>query len=826
MTYGSDAVAGVANFLTRKDFTGFEVSTSFEDIDASDADTALGFIWGSEIGDTGHLVVSVGQRDRSELSLRDLDWHTNQTYAVNPQGGYSGIGNPGTFYAIGNTNLTSTFLGVVDPGCEEVGGQIGDGSCRFRFTTFDNLKEDETLQQIFVEYNAEIGGGSFHFDFLSSETDVPSWKTSPSYPPQLLFGPVQRVQPDHPGYVAMRTAFPTELAPFSWVDSNGDTQWATLTFLGRTVGAGGLPYTADGAAAGSRTYETTRFHASYEFDTGDFSHRVDATIGSSDHLRTGHDAYIDRTQLAFAGYGGANCGATIDSTGTIQANGATAGSGNCGYINPFSNSIQYSAQFFSPNYVRTDGSTVTYQPGGTANPNYSATTANESALLQWIYGEYRTGIETETTVFGYSFQKDLFSLDGGEAVIAAGAQIRNYDHVVTVNDAYNLNLNPCSYAGQTAGVGSCLAPTGRFSFLSGTYPGNFSQSVTALFAELALPVSEAFDVQVAARYEEYENTDTFDPKVSLRWTPLDWLTVRASFSSSFRGPSAAQIVPNSKSTILQYVAPTRAFKAIDINTNPDLEPESADTTNIGVVFNWDQIGLTLTVDMWDFDFSNPIIGEEYNGIVNAYTSGDATRRAAVMDRILCQDGSNDCAGSAIARVTTSYVNGPSIQTNGVDVFAEWETNLGGLDFAVGGEVTTIDTYDVASYSIGGTEVIPAYDALGDLNASRSARPLPETKFRSWLRLSSGAWVVNVQVNDVSSYDDVRNGTTVASFATTDVNFSWTFDGIPGIDQLRAYVVVNNLDDKDPPFARTDLGYDAFTHNPFGRTIKAGVALQF
>ena len=517
----------------------------------------------------------------------------------------------------------------------------------------------------------------------------------------------------------------------------------------------------------------------YEFDAGGFSHRVDATIGSADHARSGADAYIDRTQLAFAGFGGPNCGATVNSQGVIQANGATAGAGNCGYFNPFSNSIQYSAQYFSSNYVRTDGSTATYEPGGTANPNYSAGTANDPDLLRWLYGEYQTGIETETTVFGYSFQKDLFSMDGGEAVIAAGIQLRDYDHVVTINDAYNLNINPCRYAGLTAGATGCLAPTGRFSFLSGSYPGNFSQSVTALFAELALPVSDAFDVQVAARYEEYENTDTFDPKVSLRWTPLDWLTVRASLSSSFRGPSAAQIVPNSKTTILAFLLPALAFKAIDVNTNPALEPESADTTNLGVVFNWDDIGFTLTVDMWDFDFSNPIIREEHNGIVGAYTSGDAARRAAVIDRILCQDGSNDCAGGQIARVSTFYVNGPAVQTSGVDVFAEWETNVGGLELAVGGEVTTIDNYDVAAYYIGGVEAIPAYDALGFLNAAASAGPLPDQKFRTWFRLGGGSWVLNVQMNDVASYRDYRPNanpantidTVVEGYNTTDVNFS-------------------------------------------------------
>ena len=45
-TYGSDAIAGVMNFMTRSDFEGFEVSASHKDIEDSDGDTEFGVIWG------------------------------------------------------------------------------------------------------------------------------------------------------------------------------------------------------------------------------------------------------------------------------------------------------------------------------------------------------------------------------------------------------------------------------------------------------------------------------------------------------------------------------------------------------------------------------------------------------------------------------------------------------------------------------------------------------------------------------------------------------------------------------------------------------------
>ena len=45
-TYGSDAISGVVNFITRDNFDGFEVAVSHKEIDGSDGDQDLGLIWG------------------------------------------------------------------------------------------------------------------------------------------------------------------------------------------------------------------------------------------------------------------------------------------------------------------------------------------------------------------------------------------------------------------------------------------------------------------------------------------------------------------------------------------------------------------------------------------------------------------------------------------------------------------------------------------------------------------------------------------------------------------------------------------------------------
>mgnify|MGYP002648992598 CR=1 FL=1 len=38
--------------------------------------------------------------------------------------------------------------------------------------------------------------------------------------------------------------------------------------------------------------------------------------------------------------------------------------------------------------------------------------------------------------------------------------------------------------------------------------------------------------------------------------------------------------------------------------------------------------------------------------------------------------------------------------------------------------------------------------------------------------------------------------------------------------------VQNVTDRDPPFARLDLNYDPFTGNPLGRVYKVGLRQKF
>mgnify|MGYP002701155674 FL=1 len=71
-TYGSDAIGGVVNFITRSNFEGLEVRGSLQTIQDSDGDTDFGIIWGDS-SDRFSWMLAAEYAQRSELRIRDRD---------------------------------------------------------------------------------------------------------------------------------------------------------------------------------------------------------------------------------------------------------------------------------------------------------------------------------------------------------------------------------------------------------------------------------------------------------------------------------------------------------------------------------------------------------------------------------------------------------------------------------------------------------------------------------------------------------------------------------------------------------------------------------
>ncbi|MDP3460410.1 MAG: TonB-dependent receptor plug domain-containing protein, partial [Hyphomonas sp.] len=113
-TYGSDAVAGVVNFITRSGFEGFEVGGDYNFVDGSDGDYTVNAV-GGWTTDFGNFLLAAGYQHRSELASTERDWALRD-FLGNPQGGWSLVGNPGSFLPVGAA--FTPVQGVTrDPAC-------------------------------------------------------------------------------------------------------------------------------------------------------------------------------------------------------------------------------------------------------------------------------------------------------------------------------------------------------------------------------------------------------------------------------------------------------------------------------------------------------------------------------------------------------------------------------------------------------------------------------------------------------------------------------------------------------------------------------------
>ena len=361
-------------------------------------------------------------------------------YLESPQSGWSAAGNPSSFIT-----LTPAFgvTGLLrDPNCAALGGFPGfvpgatSGAaptpvCNWQYSPFDALTEEEDRYQVFSAFDVDITDSTtFHVEGLYAETDIPIYRTSPSYaalqtPGSIATGgtsPVAGrfyVPANNPGFVdfvAQNPSFPSA-AGGAFIVAN------------RPFGLGGNPFFDYGSSEGPRHYEAYRVSAALngEIATG-LGWDVAVTYMEENATRRGRDTVVNRYQLALRGLGGPAC--------NVAAN--TPGTNGCLWYNPFSNAIP--------------GNAIT----GQTNPQFRSAVANENRdLLDWMFPIVSTDqTSTLLTVDAVLNGKMGLSLGGSNIGWALGAQYRDDGYETIYSDLNNLTITPCVNSIATGIVGA------------------------------------------------------------------------------------------------------------------------------------------------------------------------------------------------------------------------------------------------------------------------------------------------------------------------------------------------------------------------------------
>jgi outer membrane receptor for ferrienterochelin and colicin len=837
--YGSDAVAGVVNFITRKNFEGVEMSFDYavDDETGEQTDMVISMIMGAS-SDAGSITVSGSYMDRSELNIGDR-------YDRYGRSGLSTFGQPGRYVALaavtpnpdsyfvpGSTN-TSYGEGA-DPDCDMAAADDGpmgvqgnvNGLCIYDFSSFFSLVQP--MESYKVHMDAEYAlSDDLEFYGSASFSDSYSERNNSLYPD-----------------VSFATIAPNHFGNQLDAERRGINP-VTLLALQRMMGGTVDSSFEDRPLSTISTYERTLFQVTagikLDFDIAGRSWNLDTSISHSENEQKGSnpgDTLTSNTNNAYIGLGGPACNQQDQSAANIGS--GNLGTGDCYFYNNFATSV------YDPvSGARWDTSDTS---PWAADPSLTVQEAarkyqNPNELLQWMQGEIGVQTSRNLTIFDIVIAGDVMDLPAGALGLAIGAQHRKDQTQSNIDTASNNN---------------------NFKFIYGAQDWDNKLTTTAFFAEIFIPITDWADLQLAGRFEDFDEIgeDSFDPKATLMLRPTDSLTLRASVGTSFRVGSLLQL-GGENTSLLNSTDPISgtgglAFRPSITSGNATLVPEESTMFNLG--FSWVPVdgaleGLSIDFDYYNYDYDNLISKEAHQALIdednalrcpNGLNSDPA---AGALCGVSDQngDGVNEFysvgegiplkvirrTDGGLLRTEAAYFNAPSLETDGFDlnVTYDWDwTNVGSFRASFAGSYTL--SYDIVNDR--GVKI----DGVGSRNNANSiGRPLPEYKINGSLRWSLNRHAVIATVRYVDEFEDDTGQSalrgaygffapTIDSMTTVDLQYNLELPSFSMTQGSNLTLGIKNVANEEPPIENVDGGYDYFTHDPLGRIYYARYSVAF
>ena len=426
-----------------------------------------------------------------------------------------------------------------------------------------------------------------------------------------------------------------------------------------------------------------------------------------------------------------------------------------------------------------------------------------------------------------SFAGPLFELPGGKAQMAVGFDWRR--------ETYSFNGSPAAATTQP------VIFLAAFDNVNALTPKN--RTVKAGFVEVDLPVIDTLTVSGAFRIDDYSGFGTTtNPKVTVKFEPTDFVMLRGSYSTGFRVPSFNQIFngitesPYSGSDLADPVAcpggvPTSAFGSglpcAQIRPNIwtggtlNLGPETAKMASVGVVFKpvprW-----SLSADWWMINVDDTI---------QLLTLRQLIDNAALFPDRFIRDGSK-----VITTIDNRWINAGSRRTQGIEFALRGGMDVGPGTVNVGmdGSLLLKKREKLTPTSAYGASQIGVFTFAGDLGL--------RWKHNAWIGFTNDDWAMTfTQIFRAGYKNQALPG--IASGAVTRpdyndrvkpyhiYNLSVSYLGLG--ENYRLTLGVKNLFNTDPPFAITYDGntgagssWEPRVADPRGRSFTVAAEVRF
>jgi iron complex outermembrane receptor protein len=397
---------------------------------------------------------------------------------------------------------------------------------------------------------------------------------------------------------------------------------------------------------------------------------------------------------------------------------------------------------------------------------------------------------------------DLYQLPAGMAKFALGASLSD--------ESLKYNPSVAYQSGDISGYGGQALPLSA------------SRNSSAIFGEVIVPLLKTLEADLAVRTDKYPDAKATNPKISLRYQPMQQLLVRASYGKGFRVAALPELnTPVTNATTATFIDPatgTRGQFSEIIGGNSDLKPEKSEQASLGFVIDPVK-GLSVALDFWKINVNNLITTYDPEFLVDQAAAGVAAYQGFVQ---------RDAAGN-ISRIVNTNINANSLKTAGVDLDVRWailkSATLGNFSTRLNG--TYVSKYDETlidgsvQHSVAAT-LTPSGDKL---NAVATGGIIFRWKHQLTLDWKYKEFGLGLAQNFQSGYyDNVRadsaTGTDaqrVGAFSTWDLNGSYS-----GVKNLVVRAGVKNLFNRMPPAAITagqyfQAGYDPSYYDAHGAT---------
>ena len=826
--YGADAVAGVANFILKDDFEGFETNASYSNSTRGDmAGYNADFLYGRNFHDGRGNATVFGSYNNSTDTVfgQDRPWTARGVPSYRLIDGQYVLTD-------GNKMLYDSYNAMVElGGTGNIYGFNPDGSLR-RPEYGPSGLQGAGDNADFYSYRTDGGefGGRYDDYVLSVPSERLNLTASGNY--QLtesvrLFGDITYSQTESSALSRAYSSYGADYvpsdSPFITDEMRAINGASNSVVFARRFGELGL---------NESHYDRAMYQATIglEGEFGIFGRndwRWEATYSRGQTRQ--NVTYLNQTaderyRLALDSTVDANGNAICRSTLTDPTNG-------CVPLNPFKTLTQDVID-----YLQYDSSPA------------------EHRLDQQVFSAYVTG--------------SLFDLPAGPVQAVLGAEYRKEENdigVVPEYDPANSLYDP------TLGVTS--------SPLKGEY------DVKEAFAELRLPLladkpfAQQLSLEMAGRLSEYSTAGkTESYNVALNWAPVSDLRLRATYGQSVRAPNVSELYtaasrsnawladpcnywdPENRTSRTEYTLSNcnallprgdlgkpyndpsvtdeerrnrdywnNYWQRIPVihSGNDELNVETATTYTLGVVIEPRFLpNFSLTVDYWDIQLEDAI------GSFGAQQILEKCVDMANMDNMFCGLVDRDPETNQLVAVNVQQLNMSEFATSGIDFEANYRFHL--EDIGMGAEAGTINVNAVytqlldRSYILDATDPTTASDTVGQYSS-------PEWKGVIRTTWNAGPWSASWSLRHFSPMTPGSH-VTAETYNVTDTGHVFYNDLYASYqlnDQVNVYGGLRNAFDREPPRlpgaesggANFEYGYEAGMYDVIGRTFYIGLRMR-